>query len=220
MEIPFLRQSPVTRFLLLVIGAAFVLEIAAGGSTDTAVLVRLGANVPGLFWAGEYWRLATSVFLHIGFLHLLVNGWALYQLGSVFELLAGSGRLLTTFLITGLTGSLGSVLWSSFGSHANGVSAGASGAIFGLLGALIAFLLRRRGRLLPRAKALLSQLVLWAAINTVFGFTVPGIDNAAHMGGVLGGLLIGLSLRERRRPLRFPDEDPPAEEAPKSQDGP
>ncbi len=193
-----LRQAPVSSLLLLAIAAVFVAETAAGGSTDSAVLTRFGANVPALVWQGEVWRLAASMFLHIGIVHVLVNGWALSQIAPLVEALLGARKLLLLYGVTGLCGSLASVLWHTWRGEPNAVSAGASGALFGLIGALIAFLLRRRDRLVPQAKALLSQLVLWAGINAFLGLTIPGIDNAAHMGGAVAGLLLGFVLRERR----------------------
>jgi rhomboid protease GluP len=193
-----LRQAPVSAVLLAIIAAVFLAETGAGGSTNAQVLARFGANLPALVWQGEVWRLVASMFLHIGIVHLLVNGWALYQLGPLAETLFGSRRMLLLWLGTGLCGSLASVGWNTWTGHLDVTSAGASGAIFGLIGTLIAFLLRRRDRLLPQAKALLSQLVFWAGVNAFLGLTVPGIDNAAHMGGLAAGLLAGLTLRERR----------------------
>lgn len=185
------RNTPVTVLLLIAIAGMFLLETWAGGSTDPRVLYALGANHPGaVLEQGEWWRLASSMFLHIGFLHLLLNGWALYQLGSLFELAVGSRDLVIVYFVSGLAGSAAS-LWLT-----QGLSAGASGAIFGLLGALIAFLLRRRGRLNAFGSSLLTQLVVWAAINVFIGFSTPGIDNAAHLGGCAAGFGLGLVLRE------------------------
>jgi rhomboid protease GluP len=137
------------------------------------------------------------MFLHGGFLHLFFNGWALVQLGGLFERWIGSGRLVLTYFATGICGSLASVLFT------NNVSVGASGAIFGLLGALIAFLLRRRNRLAAGGKSILSQLVFWAGLNLILGASMPMIDNFAHIGGLVAGFVVGLLLRERQiaRPM-------------------
>ncbi|HKH49016.1 MAG TPA: rhomboid family intramembrane serine protease [Thermoanaerobaculia bacterium] len=201
---PFrLRESPVTAVLLFAIAVLFLLETWAGGSTNQQVLYALGANEPhSVLQQGQWWRLFASMFLHIGFAHVLLNGWALYQLGSLYELAVGSFRMLMVYLASGLAGSVASVLWRD-----EGLSAGASGAIFGLLGAMIAFLLRRRDRLTPYAKSLLGQLVVWAGINVFFGFSIGAIDNAAHLGGCAAGFLMGLLLRGRepeRRPVEAP----------------
>lgn len=168
-----------------------------GGSTDQRVLAALGANV----WPiqGEYWRLVASMFLHIGVLHLLVNAWALFQLGGLFEIWLGHWRTALVFFATGIAGSLASLAFTLRPSEGAGLSAGASGAIFGILGALIAFLFRRREHLTSQAKGLLSQLLFWAGLNVFFGFTVPGIDNAAHLGGCAAGLLLGAVFQDRRR---------------------
>lgn len=205
-----IRQTPVTILLLIAIGAVFLLEWRAGGSTDGNVLIALGANYgPAIRGDGEWWRLLTSTFLHIGFLHLLVNGWALVQIGGLFERWIGSVSLIAGWLVCGVAGSYASLLWRSGEDH---LSAGASGAIFGLLGALITFLLRRRNALLPSARSILSSLVMWAGINVFLGFSVPGIDNAAHLGGLTAGLLLGLVLRERKR--RPPPASAPYPEIP------
>jgi rhomboid protease GluP len=124
-----------------------------------------------------------------------VNCWALYQLGSLFELLLGSAPLLLVYFVSGIAGSIATVRFTRAD-----LSAGASGAIFGLLGALIAFLLKHRDILTPQARSLLLQLVGWAVLNVVLGFSTPGIDNAAHLGGCAAGLLLGFFLRPRFRP--------------------
>jgi rhomboid protease GluP len=142
------------------------------------------------------------MFLHIGIFHILLNGWALYQLGALFEILLGSPSLVGVYVVSGLVGSFTSLFFTK------GLSAGASGAIFGLMGALIAFLARRREMLTPAAKSLLGQLVLWAGINVFIGFTTPGIDNAAHLGGCAAGFLLGLTLKGRQAP---PQPAPPAQ---------
>jgi rhomboid protease GluP len=183
------RRTPVTTFLLISIGILFLVEVLRGGSTDEQVLLTLGANVPELVWQGQVWRLVASMFLHIGVLHLMVNAWALYQLGSLFEILLGSFALLLTYFASGIAGSVASVIFSGAD-----LSAGASGAIFGLLGALIGFLVKHQDRLTPQAKSLLMQLLFWAAVNVIFGFSFKGIDNAAHLGGCAAGFLLGLIL--------------------------
>ena len=187
------RRTPVTTLLLVLIVIGSVLQFLTGGSDG--LVTRAGANYRPAVMAGEYWRLVTSMFLHGDLLHLALNGFALYQLGALFEIWMGSSRLFLTYFLTGVAGSLASVMWTM------GPSVGASGAIFGLLGALIAFLLRRREMLTPGAKSLLSQLVGWAAINVFLGFSVPRIDNAAHLGGCAAGFLLGLFLRPRPRYL-------------------
>lgn len=195
---PF-RVAPLTWLLLGAIVAVFGLELLSGATADGRVLVRLGANVPELVWEGQWWRLITAMFLHGGVLHLLLNAWALYQLGGLFEAWMGSGRMALTYFATGIAGSLASLFFLR-----GGISVGASGAIFGVLGALVGILVRRRDRLRPQAKQLLAQLLMWAGINVFLGFSTPNIDNAAHLGGAAAGVALGLVLRprwEREPPL-------------------
>lgn len=191
------RHSPITFALLAIIVVVFGFEVVAGGSKNTQVLYALGAIVPDLFASGQYWRLLAAMFLHIGILHLALNLWALYQLGGVFEMLFGSKRFAVTYFVSGLVASAASAMFT------NGLAAGASGAIFGILGALIVAIRRSpRFRHAPWGRGLVQQLLFWAAINIVIGFTTPGIDNAAHIGGFLAGLLLGL------QPHRVPPPPP------------
>ena len=191
-----LRRTPVTTLLLIAIAIGYVLQVVTADQ-----VTELGANYGPAIRDGQYWRLVTSMFLHGGLLHLALNGWALFQLGSLLELLMGSPRMLLIYFVSGVAGSLASATFTQ------APSVGASGAIFGLLGALIAFLLRRRGALTPQGKSILMQLVGWAAINVFFGFSTPGIDNSAHLGGGAAGLLLGFVLPEPRRTL--PAAPPP-----------
>ncbi|HEX2254702.1 MAG TPA: rhomboid family intramembrane serine protease [Thermoanaerobaculia bacterium] len=190
-----LRRAPLTGVLLAAIVLVFVLETLAGGSTNQAVLLQLGANRWPL--DGAWWRLLASMFLHIGVVHLVVNAWALYQLCGLFEVWLGSARLAVVYFVSGLTGSFASLVFTLEGTQR--VSAGASGAIFGVLGALVTFLALRRDRLRPQARSLLFQLLFWAGLNVVLGFSAPGIDNGAHLGGFAAGLVLGAVVAPRRR---------------------
>jgi rhomboid protease GluP len=183
------RRFPATALLLASIFIGFAFQWLSDGS-----LTEWGANFGPYVRNGQYWRLVTSMFLHGNLLHLIVNAWGLYQLGELFELLLGSGRLLLVYFLSGIAGSVASVLFTE------APSVGASGAIFGLMGALIAFLLRRRENLTAPAKSLLGQLVVWAGINIAFGASTPTIDNAAHLGGCAAGLVLGLILQPRYLP--------------------
>ena len=187
----FGRRTPVTFLLLLAIAAGFVLQIFRGDA-----LIEAYANYGPAVLGGQWWRLVTSMFLHGGIVHLLLNGWALYQLAGLFEIWMGWLSLLLVYFASGIAGSLASALITS------NPSVGASGAIFGLLGALIAFLLRRHEHLTPQARSLLMQLVGWAVINVIFGFSVPNIDNAAHLGGAAAGFALGFLLQPRPHPVR------------------
>lgn len=158
----------------------FLLMTFAGGSTATDVLIQFGAKFNPLILEGEWWRFITPIFLHIGLLHLLMNSMALFYLGAAVEQIYGRLRFLWIYLFSGFTGSLLSFLMTP------NLSAGASGAIFGLFGALLYF-----GVTKPKLffRTMGMNVLVVVGINLVFGFTVPGIDNAGHIGGLVGGFL-------------------------------
>jgi rhomboid protease GluP len=183
-----LSRPIVTWILLAIILVVFAAETLAGGSTDIEVLVRLGAKVTPFIADGEYWRLLTSMFLHIGIMHLAFNAYALVVLGTELERLYGPGRFLTIYLFSGLFGSLASYAFN------DSLAAGASGAIFGLIGALASFFLVHRERLGAYGRTRLANIAFLVAVNLFFGFTQTGIDNLAHIGGLLSGLALGWAL--------------------------
>ncbi len=187
------KDAPATFSLLGLIAIVFLLEEASGGAGNPRVLVQFGALYPPLVWAGQWWRLIAVLFVHVGLAHVALNGWALYQLGMLFEISFGTARMLAVYFACGLGSSLASLLWT------RNLSAGASGAIFGLLGALLIFLLRHHQRLRPEAKTLMIELAFWGVINVAYGFSNPAIDNAAHLGGCAVGAIIGLFLVQPRR---------------------
>ncbi len=189
-----LYRPIVTWILLAIIAVVFVAETLAGGSTNVEVLVRMGAKDTGLIADGQYWRLFTSMFLHIGLMHLFFNGYALLVIGTELERLFGYGRFLSIYLLSGLYGSLASYAFSF------NLSAGASGAVFGIIGALAAFFLLHRERLGAWGRARLANIAFLIAINLFLGFTQPGIDNLAHIGGLLCGLALGWALAPRYQP--------------------
>jgi rhomboid protease GluP len=171
--------------------AVFGLETLAGGSTETEVLIRMGAKVTPLIAAGEYWRLFTSMFLHIGFAHLLFNGYALVVLGTELERILGWQRFLTIYVLAGLFGGLASYAFSP------SLAAGASGAVFGLIGALAAFFLQNRKRLGAWGQRRLVHVGILIVINLFWGFSQQGIDNLAHLGGLVSGFALGWVLAPR-----------------------
>ena len=183
-----LSRAPATAALLAAITIIFVIEWVTGALFDDGALVQMGAimPLPYIVAHGEYWRWLSGMFLHGGFLHWAANCWALYQLGMLFEIMFGTSRFLLVYFVTGLCASIAS---SNF---AHGPAVGASGAILGILGAFI-FSIRRspQWRHEPWTKSLLSQLVFWAILNIALGFSVSYIDNAAHIAGLVTGLLMG-----------------------------
>lgn len=155
-------------------------------------LVYFGAKVNELIAAGQYWRLFTAMFLHVGVMHLLFNSYALYIYGPIAEKLYGKIRFAVIYVLSGMMGSLFSYLFSL------NPAAGASGAIFGLMGSLLYF--RKRNRTLFK-RVFGPRLFIIIGINLLFGFIQPGIDNWGHIGGLIGGFLaanaVGL-YRERK----------------------
>jgi len=180
-----LHRPRVVYSLMVIIGLMFVLEQLSGGSQNDQVLIKLGANYAPLVASGEYWRLFTANFLHIGIMHVALNGYALYVLGQETEAIYGPARFLVIFLLTALAGAIASFAFT------HGLSAGASTGIFGLIGTMIAYFIRNRKVFGAMGRSRLSNLLFVAAINVVYGLSVPGIDNWGHVGGFLGGLLLG-----------------------------
>ena len=183
----FTRKKPIITYSLIIINILVFLAmyIFGKGSEDTLTLLLFGANYPVLVKAGDYYRLITSAFLHIGLLHLICNNYALYVIGSQLESFLGKAKFLIIYLVSAICGSLMSMLFS------DGISAGASGAIFGLLGSLLYFGYNYRVYL---GTVLKSQIIPLIILNLVIGFMTPGIDNAAHIGGFLGGLGMTMAL--------------------------
>ena len=165
-----------------------------GGSQRTATLIAFGAKVNALINAGEVWRLFTSMFLHIGLVHLAVNCFSLYNIGVVLERFIGSVRFAVLYILAGLCGGFASYWFSP-----RSISAGASGAIFGLLGALGVFFYLHRSLFGRTANSILTNIAIVALLNLGLGASIPGIDNFAHVGGLAGGLIVGAILAPRYR---------------------
>lgn len=185
----------VTQALIAINVALFVALLAAGGwegAEGTSNLIRFGAlRVP--LRTSEWWRLFTAMFVHIGPFHLLFNMYALFLFGPAVEARYGRLRFLALYLSAGFLGSSLSVaLTSGFG-----VRAGASGGVFGILGCWIAFYIRHRN--VAGSRDQLRSLFFLVGINLFFGLSVGGIDNFAHLGGLLGGFVAGSGLEKWSR---------------------
>lgn len=180
------RKAPVTMALLVIIAIVFAFEVLTHAYESDAAMVAMGAIVPGLVQRGELWRLIASMFLHGGWLHWLANSWALYQLGTLYEVLFGSKRFALIYFATGIGAGVASSLYN------HGPAVGASGAIFGIMGAFI-FSIQRSPlyRHQPWTRGLIGQLVFWIVVNIAIGYSLPFIDNVAHIGGLISGLLLG-----------------------------
>ena len=182
-------RPAVTMALIGINVAVLVLMVARGVSPSDPTrlqMVQWGANFGPLTLGPQPWRILSATFLHIGIVHLLVNMWSLWVLGLPTERLLGRWTFLVVYLISGLSGSIAS-LWRD----PVRVSAGASGAIFGLLGALIAVMYLGK---LPLPKEVISRnlrnLLFVAGLNLLYGMS-SHIDNSAHIGGLVAGLAFG-----------------------------
>jgi rhomboid protease GluP len=175
--------------------AVYVAVAVAGQSYDWPLNVGLvmqppdvldkGALMPALVAQGRAWLLFTSMFLHAGFVHLALNMLSLYFLGAFVEVAFGRGRFLALYLASGLAGGIAYLYFGNF----NGSVVGASGAIFGLLGGVLGYSLRRGT--FSWHNPLIRQLLILTALNLYVGFSVSNISNTAHIGGLLGGLAFG-----------------------------
>lgn len=183
----FSKKKPVVTYSLIIINIIvfLMMYLFGSGSTDTRTLINFGANYAPLIKAGEYYRLITSAFLHIGITHLLFNCYALYVIGPQVESFFGRWKYIIIYLSSAIFGNLLSMLFT------NGISAGASGAIFGLLGAIVYFGYHYRVYL---DGVLKSQVIPLIILNLLLGFIQTGIDNAAHIGGLFGGVLVSMAV--------------------------
>jgi rhomboid protease GluP len=192
---PRVWVTPLIVAINVVVFAAMLVDGAGLYELNSAVHLRWGANFGPLTKEGQWWRLLASTFLHFGVLHVAMNMWALWGAGALVERLYGNLAFLSIYLFAGLAGSFASLLWNAD----RVVSAGASGAIFGVYGALGAYMLRQPGSI-PHGvlKSLMASTILFIAYSIAIGAMVSVIDNAAHAGGLVGGFALAWVLA---RPL-------------------
>ena len=178
----------------MAIYVALVTATGVFGGFDIPTLLLWGGNYGPSTANGEWWRLVSYQFLHSNLLHIALNMWVLWKVGSLVERLYGRLTFLTLYLVSGISGGLLSIVWDPAR-----VTVGASGALFGLLGAMLGYLFQARTEL-PKSffRAHWLPTILFIAFNIASGFFQPLIDNAVHVGGLLSGFLLGWSLA---RPL-------------------
>jgi rhomboid protease GluP len=190
-------------YLLLAINCAVFLWMLLNGVSlrDPSIdqLVHYGATNAGLIMNGQWWRLLTATFVHVGIIHIATNMWCLWNLGLLGEPLLGPLGLCAVYILTGVAGNLLSLAYNVIGRH-DSVGAGASGAVFGIAGILIVLLSNHK---LPipwsELKRLRRSVIQFAILNLVIGIganftSIVNIDNFAHMGGFLSGLALGVPL--------------------------
>lgn len=188
------RRTPYTYFFFGFNIFIFILMAFAGGSTNEPTLMAFGVKSNPEIVMGQWWRFVTPIFLHIGLLHIGFNSYALWVVGPQVEKLYGGARFVIFYVLTGVAGVAASYL-----THPASVSAGASGAIFGLFGVLLVFGIRHRHEIPPFFKRAVGTGVLPVIlINLVIGFSIPAIDNSAHIGGLLAGAALASVIRYQR----------------------
>ncbi len=190
-------ESPVTYVVLginiLLFGVSLLVTMRNSQSLNLLggiiplVLDRLGACRPLPFMEGEWWRLIMPIFLHGNLLHIAMNTWVLMDVGPQVEEVYGSARYLFLYIVTGAVGFAASSVTGHF-------SIGASGALMGLIGLMLAITTRRGGTYMQMIRA---QLIRWVAYIFIIGFIIRGIDNAAHLGGLATGFLLGKVFADR-----------------------
>ncbi|MCL2658457.1 MAG: rhomboid family intramembrane serine protease [Betaproteobacteria bacterium] len=185
-----IRLPWVTLALIAINVCIFVFMVLLSGNPmrfDSRLLIAMGALFGPVTLQGQWWRMGSAIFLHGGLLHVAVNMFALWQAGGLVERLFGHRNYLLIYLGAGLCGSFASLWWKP-----DVLSVGASGAIFGLYGALLGFMLAER-EAMPRGLMLdlRSSALTFIGFSLFSGFAMPGIDNAAHLGGLAGGVILG-----------------------------
>jgi rhomboid protease GluP len=187
------NKQPITTTLIGMNVAVYVVMVLTGVPPVEPLIPQLmkwGANYGPLSLGPEPWRILASTYVHAGIIHIALNMWCLWSLGFLAERIFDPWTYVLTYTFSGLAGSLASLWW-----HPGAVGVGASGAIFGLAGALIAALYLGH---LPISRqtiqGTLRSLLIFAGYNLFFGAAVPGIDNSAHIGGLVAGLALGAVL--------------------------
>jgi len=196
-ELKHFRLPVGTATAFAVMNVVFILMTMAGGPANLDVLLAFGASCRPYFLAGEYWRAVMPMFLHLSLVHLLLNLYALCLFGPELERFCGCGVLALVYVSAGTAGSLGSMLMT------RQVGAGASGAVLGICGALLVTRFQCRRVVSENERAFLGRpLVLTVMATLVFGWIVPGIDNWAHIFGLIAGSAVQWFLRKSRQ---YPD---------------
>ena len=192
-----LQSEPVLTYALIAVNVIVSIGLVAGGASATgglgSSLIDDGAVSRAAVEQGEWWRILTAGFLHAGLLHLFFNMFGLYILGGLLEPAIGRVRFAVLYFVSLLAGSFGALLFSP-----EGLTVGASGAIFGLMGAAFVYM-RNRG-----INPMESGLGLWIGLNLLITFTIPNISIGGHVGGLVGGALAALVMFDVGDRVRAP----------------
>lgn len=199
MSSSFRNRAKMVWLILIINVIAFVMLALAGGSTDTEVLIKFGALSSNLISEGQYWRFIACVFLHANLMHLGVNAFSLFIFGPTAEIFFGRIKFLVIYLISGVGGSITSYVFIDPRS----IGVGASGAVFGVLGSIAVYYYLNQHIYGKYGRGMMGGIGLIVLLNLGFGFTVQGVDNWAHIGGLLFGILAAFALQKHRTELGF-----------------
>ncbi|WP_024615191.1 rhomboid family intramembrane serine protease [Clostridium sp. Ade.TY] len=192
-KVKIFKEYPVTIILIAINVIVFIITAILSKNIidiNTLVLVECGAKVNYLINKGQIFRLLTAAFLHGGIVHILFNMYSLYIVGTVVEKIYGWKKYITIYILSALTSSLLSYILAPMT-----ISVGASGAIFGILGAFLYFAIKERKHL---QRGILGNIIAVIVLNLYIGFTSTSIDNLGHIGGFLGGFILSILLYKKR----------------------
>lgn len=191
-----IKREPVTALLILLNTLIFLIVEFTGGSENGQHMLECGAvYAPLIIEQGQWYRMIISMFLHFGAPHLINNMLVLFVLGQRLEPVTGKMKFLLIYILGGLGGNLISLIWDMRTGNYS-LSAGASGAVFAVMGGMIYVIIRHRGRV---ADLNMKQMLLMAAFSLYFGFASGGVDNAAHAGGLLCGFIAAVIVYHPRK---------------------
>ena len=191
-----IKKEPVTVLLILINTLIFLVVEFTGGSENGQHMLECGvAYAPLILEQGQWYRMFSSMFLHFGAPHLINNMLVLFVLGQRLEPVTGKIKFFLIYIFGGLGGNMLSLFFDMYAGNAS-LSAGASGAVFAVMGGMIYVIIRHRGRV---ADLTVRQMLIMAAFSLYFGFASEGVDNVAHIGGLLSGFLIAVILYHPRK---------------------
>lgn len=191
-----IKKEPVTAGLIFLNTLIFLIVEFTGGSENGQHMLECGAAyAPLILEQGEWYRIFSSMFLHFGLPHLVNNILVLFVMGQRLEPAVGRMRFLLIYLAGGIGGNIVSLCWDMH-TGVFAVSAGASGAVFAVIGGMIYVIIRHKGRV---ADLTMRQMIIMAAFSLYFGFASEGVDNVAHAGGMLCGFLVAVFIYHPRK---------------------
>lgn len=191
-----IKKEPVTAGLIFLNTLIFLIVEFTGGSENGQHMLECGAAyAPLILEQGEWYRIFSSMFLHFGLPHLVNNMLVLFVMGQRLEPAVGRMRFLLIYLAGGIGGNIVSLCWDMH-TGVFAVSAGASGAVFAVIGGMIYVIIRHKGRV---ADLTMRQMIIMSAFSLYFGFASEGVDNAAHAGGMLCGFLVAVFIYHPRK---------------------